>query len=107
MLADVEGGERGRKAGLAGERHGFAAVTPRQFLGIEVKPWAKEIAELVLWIGYLQWHFRTHGRTRSRPSRCCTTTATSSAATPCSPGTRRSWSETRRGSRSRAGTAGR
>lgn len=62
MLADVEGGERGRKTGLAQERHGFAAVTPKQFLGIEVKPWAKEIAELVLWIGYLQWHFRTHGR---------------------------------------------
>jgi hypothetical protein len=62
MLSDVEGGERGHKAGLASERHGFAAVTPRQFLGIEVKPWAKEIAELVLWIGYLQWHFRTHGR---------------------------------------------
>lgn len=36
-------------------------VTPQQFLGIEVKPWAKEIAELVLWIGYLQWHFRTRG----------------------------------------------
>ena len=31
-------------------------VTPAQFLGIEIKPWAKEIAELVLWIGYLQWH---------------------------------------------------
>jgi hypothetical protein len=37
-------------------------VTPKQFLGIEVKPWAKEIAELVLWIGYLQWHYRTHRR---------------------------------------------
>ncbi|MDD5310053.1 MAG: class I SAM-dependent DNA methyltransferase [Deltaproteobacteria bacterium] len=37
-------------------------VNPSQFLGIEVKPWAKEIAELVLWIGYLQWHFRTYGR---------------------------------------------
>ncbi len=37
-------------------------VTPQQFLGLEVKPWAKEIAELVLWIGYLQWHFRTRGR---------------------------------------------
>lgn len=36
-------------------------VTPAQFLGIEIKPWAKEIAELVLWIGYLQWHFRTRG----------------------------------------------
>ncbi len=33
-------------------------VTPAQFLGIEIKPWAKEITELVLWIGYLQWHFR-------------------------------------------------
>ncbi|RIL05977.1 MAG: SAM-dependent methyltransferase [Proteobacteria bacterium] len=36
-------------------------VTPAQFLGIEIKPWAKEIAELVLWIGFLQWHHRTHG----------------------------------------------
>lgn len=36
-------------------------VSPKQFLGIEVKPWAKQIAELVLWIGYLQWHFRLKG----------------------------------------------
>lgn len=36
-------------------------VTPAQFLGIEIKRWAKEIADLVLWIGYIQWHFRTHG----------------------------------------------
>lgn len=42
-------------------------VTPRQFLGIEKKRWAKEIAELVLWIGYLQWHFRTHGKLRPPP----------------------------------------
>jgi hypothetical protein len=42
-------------------------VTPAQFLGIEVKRWAKEIAELVLWIGYLQWHYRTHGRLRPPP----------------------------------------
>lgn len=35
-------------------------VSPGQFLGIEVKPWAKEIAELVLWIGYFQWHFRAY-----------------------------------------------
>src|SRR5690606_21988638 len=33
------------------------------FLGIEVNPRAAAIAELVLWIGYLQWHFRTRGRT--------------------------------------------
>ncbi|MGI8727921.1 MAG: class I SAM-dependent DNA methyltransferase [Solirubrobacterales bacterium] len=37
------------------------SVTPEQFLGIEIKPWAKEIAELVLWIGYLQWQVRNRG----------------------------------------------
>lgn len=36
-------------------------VRPSQFLGIEKKRWAKEIAELVLWIGYLRWHFRAKG----------------------------------------------
>lgn len=36
-------------------------VDPSQFLGIELNPWAAAVAELVLWIGYLQWHFRTHG----------------------------------------------
>ncbi|MEQ8820463.1 MAG: class I SAM-dependent DNA methyltransferase [Sumerlaeia bacterium] len=34
-------------------------VDPRQFLGIEVNPRAAAIAELVLWIGYLQWVIRT------------------------------------------------
>ena len=38
------------------------SVGPHQFLGIEVNPRAAAIAELVLWIGYLQWHFRTRGR---------------------------------------------
>jgi len=37
-------------------------VDPHQFLGIELNPWAAAVAELVLWIGYLQWHFRTHGK---------------------------------------------
>ena len=36
------------------------AVTPAQLLGIEVNPRAAAIADLVLWIGYLQWHLRTH-----------------------------------------------
>jgi SAM-dependent methyltransferase len=40
------------------DRH---TVDPHQFLGIEVNPRAAAIAELVLWIGYLQWHFRTRG----------------------------------------------
>lgn len=34
-------------------------VDPHQFLGIEVNPRAAAIADLVLWIGYLQWHTRT------------------------------------------------
>jgi len=39
------------------------AVDPHQFLGIELNPRAARIAEIVLWIGYLQWHFRTTGKT--------------------------------------------
>ena len=42
------------------DRH---TVDPHQFLGLEINPRAVPIAELVLWIGYLQWHFRTRGRT--------------------------------------------
>ena len=37
-------------------------VDPHQFLGLEINPRAASIAELVLWIGYLQWHFRLHGK---------------------------------------------
>jgi hypothetical protein len=54
LLRDL-GDEQGALA-LAGH-----AVDPHQFLGIELNPWAAAVAELVLWIGYLQWHFRTHG----------------------------------------------
>lgn len=36
-------------------------VDPHQFLGIELNPRAAAIAEMVLWIGHLQWHFRTRG----------------------------------------------
>jgi hypothetical protein len=47
------------------DRH---TVDPHQFLGLEINPRAVAIAELVLWIGYLQWHFRTRGRaTPSEP----------------------------------------
>jgi hypothetical protein len=38
------------------------SVDPHQLLGIELNPRAAEIAEMVLWIGYLQWHFRTRGQ---------------------------------------------
>jgi hypothetical protein len=37
-------------------------VDPHQFLGMEINPRAAQIAELVLWIGYLQWHYRLNDR---------------------------------------------
>jgi hypothetical protein len=59
-LADLGGQEA--LTGL--EKH---AVDPHQFLGLEVSPRAAAIAELVLWIGYLQWHFRTKGGPPQEP----------------------------------------
>ena len=53
-LADL-----GEKQGLF-ESEGVT-VDPHQLLGIEINPRAAAITELVLWIGYLQWHSRTHG----------------------------------------------
>ncbi len=48
-----------RKSGDADLR--LFEVHPRQFHGIEVKPWAREIAELTLWIGYHQfWKQHRH-----------------------------------------------
>lgn len=44
-----------------------ASVNPSQFRGIEKKPWAKEIAELVLWIGHLRWHHRLKGHAAPPP----------------------------------------
>ena len=37
------------------------SVNPSQFLGLDANPRAREIADLVLWIGYLQWHRRARG----------------------------------------------
>ncbi len=53
-LADLGGQEALR--GLEGH-----SVDPHQFLGMELNTRAAAIAELVLWIGYLQWHFRHQG----------------------------------------------
>ena len=50
-LGDTQG-----KLGLEGE-----TVTPKQLLGIEINERAAALAELVLWIGYLQWHVRATG----------------------------------------------
>ncbi len=59
-LADLGGQEALR--GL--ERH---TVDPHQFLGLEINPRAAAIAELVLWIGYLQWHLRTQSGLPDEP----------------------------------------
>jgi hypothetical protein len=48
-------GERQASLAIAGE-----SVDPHQFLGLELNPRAAAIAELVIWIGYLQWHYRNH-----------------------------------------------
>lgn len=45
----------------------LTTIDPHQFLGLEVNPRAAAIAELVLWIGYLQWHFRTRGAAPDEP----------------------------------------
>ncbi len=55
-----------RQTGLAignerADAMGGETVDPHQLLGIELNPRAAAIAEVVLWIGYLQWHFRTRG----------------------------------------------
>lgn len=48
-------GETGRSLALEG-----VLVTPGQFIGLEVKPWAAAITDLVLWISHLQWFHRQH-----------------------------------------------
>ncbi len=46
---------------------GLTTVDPHQFLGLELNPRAAAIAELVVWIGYLQQHYRTHSGHPSEP----------------------------------------
>ncbi len=58
-LADLGGQEDLRLEGQTVDSH--------QFLGLEINPRAAAIAELVLWIGYLQWHFRTRGAPPAEP----------------------------------------
>jgi len=55
-------GEQEALHGLEGH-----TVDPHQFLGIEVNPRASAITELVLWIGYLQWHFHTQEGAPAEP----------------------------------------
>ncbi|HMU62835.1 MAG TPA: hypothetical protein PKA66_13695, partial [Gemmatimonadales bacterium] len=56
LLSELE-----RVAGREQKEAVLDEVHPRQFHGIEVKPWAREIAELTLWIGYHQFWRQSHG----------------------------------------------
>ena len=55
-------GDTQQRLDLAG-----TAVDPHQFLGIEVNPRAAAIADLVLWLGYLQWHLRNRSTPPPEP----------------------------------------
>ena len=61
MMKRLEGEVTALMSELGETQSSFITVDPHQFLGIELNPWAANVAELVLWIGYLQWHFRTYG----------------------------------------------
>ena len=52
LLADVQGGQISTR---------MDEIDPGQFFGIEVKAWAREIAELTLWIGFHQFWRQQHG----------------------------------------------
>ncbi len=49
------------------ETIGLETVDPHQFLGIELNVRAAAIAELVLWIGYLQQHYRNRSEHPAEP----------------------------------------
>ncbi|MCG9885250.1 MAG: class I SAM-dependent DNA methyltransferase [Cyanobacteria bacterium] len=64
LMKELESEVLKRLAEVSGRdqlRLDFEQVNPSQFLGIEINPRAAAIADLVVWIGYLQWHFRRFG----------------------------------------------
>jgi hypothetical protein len=68
LLKQLEGEVLEAQASLFDQaRFELKTIGPHQFLGLEINPRAREIAELVLWIGYLQWYFRTRGEMPPEP----------------------------------------
>ena len=71
LMKRLEGEVLEALASLAGQGrfagYELKTIDPHQFLGLEVNPRAAAITELVLWIGFLQWHFRTRGGTPPEP----------------------------------------
>ncbi|MBK5953653.1 type II restriction endonuclease subunit M, partial [Rhodospirillum rubrum] len=65
MMKELEGDVLSALSEM-GEVQGFLdleghVVSPEQFYGLEKNSYAAWIAEIVMWIGYLQWHFRVFG----------------------------------------------
>ena len=52
LLSELHGGQMSVR---------LTEIDPGQFFGIEVKAWAREIAELTLWIGFHQFWRQQHG----------------------------------------------
>jgi type II restriction/modification system DNA methylase subunit YeeA len=53
-----------------GAKHGvswFPLVSPRQLAGLEINPYAQQLAQVVIWIGYLQWLHHNGFKTPSNP----------------------------------------
>lgn len=64
LMKQLEGEVLETLAALGGEEAlalDDRTVDPGNFLGLEINPRAAAIAELVLWIGYLQWHLKGGG----------------------------------------------
>ncbi|MCH8870016.1 MAG: class I SAM-dependent DNA methyltransferase, partial [Chloroflexi bacterium] len=43
-------------AGSIGQTLPLYQVTPDQLYGLEISPYARELAQTAIWIGYIQWH---------------------------------------------------
>lgn len=61
-LVEREAHELGVTSDPKGER-----VTPRAMLGIEINPYAAELARVTVWIGELQWQMRNGNKVERRP----------------------------------------
>ncbi|MCA9045086.1 MAG: class I SAM-dependent DNA methyltransferase, partial [Planctomycetaceae bacterium] len=62
LMKRLEGEVLNALKDLGDRQQVLITIDPHQFLGIEVNPRAAAITDLVLWIGYLQWHIRTRGK---------------------------------------------
>jgi hypothetical protein len=66
-LLDLEK-EVSAHAGTVGLTPFFPGVSPEQLFGIETSPYAHELAQVAVWIGYLQWMHDNGFGTRQEPS---------------------------------------